>query len=117
MSLARRSAIRPCTAPAVGLSPPTADRATASPSSGSAPGRTTATGQSALPSSPPAFKAGISPARASDDLPLPEAPRTARKRFSWPAGVRRRAVSSHSVRASRPKKKRAWATSKNSRPR
>ena len=61
--------------------------------------------------------AGINPARASDDLPLPEAPRIARKRFSWPEGEARSLTISHSVSASRPKKNGACSTSKTSSPR
>ena len=60
--------------------------ATARLSIGSRPGLKMTIGHSALPSSAPPFRAATSPARASDDLPLPEAPRIARKRFSWPEG-------------------------------
>ena len=56
--------------------------ATARLSIGSRPGLRITTGQSPLPSSAPCFRAATSPARASDDLPLPEAPTIARKRFS-----------------------------------
>jgi hypothetical protein len=48
--------------------------------SGCADGAKMRTGQSALPSIAPLFKAGTRPARTSDDLPVPDAPSTARNR-------------------------------------
>ncbi len=64
------------------------------------------TGQRSLPSGGvvpsargcPCCRAGISPARTSDDLPLPEAPTTA-SRLLW-----RRKSTNSAVSASRPKK-------------
>ena len=91
--------------------------ATARLSIGLRPGLRITIGHASLPSSAPRFRAATSPARASDDLPLPEAPRIARKRFSWPEGEARSATTSHSVSASRPKKNGACSTSKTSRPR
>ena len=97
--------------------PARAVKATVRLSRGSRPGLKIKTGQRALPSRAPFFKEAASPARASEDLPLPEAPRIARKRFSTALGAARSATVSHSVSASRPKKKGACSTSKTSSPR
>jgi hypothetical protein len=75
---------------------PAFPKATAKLSSGSAPGRQMARNQSALPSSSPRCTAGTRPARASDDLPLPDEPTIARKRPSGrEPGGRRSALSNH----------------------
>jgi hypothetical protein len=54
--------------------------AAASSSSGRSVGAKTSVGQSALPGRAPRPRAGSSPARTTDDLPLPDGPSTARKR-------------------------------------
>src|SRR6516225_6800952 len=46
---------------------------------GSGPGRKIATGQPALPGMASSLRAATKPARATEDLPLPEAPTMARK--------------------------------------
>src|SRR5207244_4392445 len=67
-------------------------------------------GQRSAPGSAPRRSAGTSPARTTDDLPLPLGPTTARKRVS-----RRRSIRC-SVSASRPKKSAESASSKARRP-
>ena len=61
-----------------------------------------------LPSIPPAWSWASSPARPSDDLPLPEAPTIASTRTSRRLAMRaRRSPRSHPVSASRPKNSQA----------
>ena len=89
-----------------------ASRRVARPSSrsGCSPGRISACVQSSLPGRTPPARAGSSPARSTDDLPLPDGPTTASN-----GAPTRRATSSATSR-SRPKKYSASAASNVARP-
>ena len=97
--------------PATSSLPPAAARCVASEVSGAAPGFITRTLQPAEPGSAPPRSAGMIPARASEDLPLPDAPTTARKRPAFSRSIARW------VSASRPKKSSASASSNGRKPR
>ena len=87
-------------------------------SQGRASGRQQTSGHCALSDNSPRRRAGIKPARASEDLPLPEAPISIRKRSSlgvpkpWP-----KRYSSSWILATRPKKSPACSGWKVFRPR
>ena len=88
---------------------------------GSSPGLTTAIGQCwhFLGIAAPALSFGTSPARTTDDLPLPDGPITPRNRATcdFARHPRRRALINQPVKLSRPKKKRSSCGPKASRPR